>query len=140
MRLSNRQHDEQVKLELSMTSMIDVVFLLLIFFLVTTTFVRPEHQMQSAIKVDNQSAASNNVDLELAIIEIIPSGTSFVYKLGAVSSSDISEISTVLKTFTNKDDGAFVRVHDDAPFDMAAIAINACKTDGFYVVSYIPLK
>ena len=38
MKLSNRQIDKK-RLELSMTSMIDVVFLLLIFFIVTTTFV-----------------------------------------------------------------------------------------------------
>ena len=46
MKLSNRAVDSRSnKIELSMTSMIDVVFLLLIFFLVTTTFVRPEKQL-----------------------------------------------------------------------------------------------
>jgi biopolymer transport protein ExbD len=43
MKLSNRRFIGDVnKIELSMTAMIDVVFLLLIFFLVTTTFVPPE--------------------------------------------------------------------------------------------------
>ena len=40
MKLSNRQRDTNKQMELSMTSMIDVVFLLLIFFLVTSSYVR----------------------------------------------------------------------------------------------------
>ena len=71
MKLSNRQRDTNKQMELSMTSMIDVVFLLLIFFLVTTTFVAPERQLKSNIKVQNQSTSSRPKDLEPAIIDVV---------------------------------------------------------------------
>ena len=45
----------------------------------------------------------------------------------------------LLKQFENKIDGAFVRVSDDVPFDMAAAAIQACKTAKFLTVSYVPM-
>ena len=49
------------------------------------------------------------------------------------------ELVQVLRQFENKFDGAFVRVSDDAPFDMVAAAIQACKTARFATVSYVPL-
>ena len=70
MKLSHRLRGTQ-RLELSMTSMIDVVFLLLIFFLVTTTFVRPEREVVSAIKVDQKDASENQSVLEPAIVDVI---------------------------------------------------------------------
>lgn len=139
MRLSSRQVDRNVKLQLSMTSMIDVVFLLLVFFLVTTTFVPPEKHLRPAIKVNRESNSSAKVDLEPAIVDIVREGDSFVYRLGAITSTDIEEIRKVLDSFENKGDGAFVRTSGEAPFEMAAFAINACKNTGFFVVSYIPL-
>jgi biopolymer transport protein ExbD len=140
MKLSVQHLNREVKLELSMTSMIDVVFLLLIFFLVTTSFIRPEHRLRSSIKVDQQTEARGAVDLEPAIIDIIPEGGGFVFRLGGVKSSELEPIGDVLATFQNYDEGAFVRVVDAAPFDMPARAINLCKQKGFELVTLIPLE
>jgi biopolymer transport protein ExbD len=139
MKLSNR-HQNQVKLELSMTSMIDVVFLLLIFFLVTTTFLRPEQQVKSAIKVIEQDAQQSRSDLEPAIVDVILQNEKVVFKLGAIRTSEIAEIRKSLEQFENKSDGAFVRVADDVPFEQAAQAIGACHASGFESVSYLPLR
>ncbi len=49
MKALNRQDDE---FKMNLTPLLDVVFLLLVFFLVSTSFVRPEH----AIDVDLPSA------------------------------------------------------------------------------------
>ncbi len=140
MKLSNRQRDKSKKIELSMTSMIDVVFLLLIFFLVTTTFVTPERQIKSNIKVQNQSTATRPSDLDPAVIDVVQLNGKSVYKLGAITTNDIDELKKTLEAFENKFDGAFVRVSDDVEFGKAALAVNACKQAGFSLVSYIPLK
>ena len=140
MKLSNRQRDKSNKIELSMTSMIDVVFLLLIFFLVTTTFVTPERQLKSNIKVQNQSAASRPSDLDPAIIDVVQINGKSVYKIGAITTNDLDELQETLNAFQNKFDGAFVRVSDDVEFGKAALAINVCKQAGFSLVSYVPLK
>lgn len=139
MKLSNRsKEDRQTNIQLSMTSMIDVVFLLLIFFLVTTTFVRPEKQLLSSIKVQEKNASDAKSDLEPAIVEVLGSEDRVRYRLGAIVTNELEEIEKILKTFENKMDGAFVKVDDDVPFDHVAKVIAACKRAGFFVVSYLP--
>lgn len=139
MKLSTRQRRE-TKLELSMTSMIDVVFLLLIFFLVTTTFIRPEKRLLSAIEDREQQSVESDSELEPAIVDVVRVDGRVVFRIGAVTSTDLDKIKPVLDSFDNKDEGAFVRVADDVPFDFAARAIGCCKSAGFVNVSYVPLK
>ena len=140
MKLTNKKPQTPDKIELSMTSMIDVVFLLLIFFLVTTTFVKSERQLRPAIKVNDRSAAQTQSDLQPAIIKIVRGPSGFVYRLGSQDFTDVDRLSRILDTFENKYDGAFVMVSDDAPFQMAAEAIQVCKSTGFVGVSYVPLS
>jgi biopolymer transport protein ExbD len=123
-----------------MVSMIDIVFLLLIFFLVTTTFVRPEVRLASAIRTQLESASDAATDLDPARIEIVQRGSEFVYRIGQVESADWSDVEQILSTFRRKDVGAFVRCIDEAPFDLPARAIHACKQLGFEPVTYLPLK
>lgn len=139
MKLSRRQHRNN-PLELSMTSMIDVVFLLLIFFIVTTTFVRPERQLLSAIQVREKQAADSNANLDPAIIDVVRQNGAILFRLGAVRTNDIRTLEPILQSFPNKSAGAFVRAADDAPYEAAAQAIGVCKAADFPTVSYLPLE
>lgn len=123
-----------------MTSMIDVVFLLLIFFLVTTTFVRPEREISAAIKVEEKDAAENNSMLEPAIVDVVLSGKESLFRIGAVRTNNLAEVEKILQGFENKSEGAFVRVSGDVPYEAAAQAIGACRSAGFSNVSYLPLE
>ncbi len=123
-----------------MTSMIDVVFLLLIFFIVTTTFVRPERQIQSAIKVNEKQQSRSQSILDPAIVDISKTGSEIFFRIGAVRTNDLEEIKQLLRGFEDKSEGAFVRVADDVPFEAAAQAIGVCKACGFSTVSYLPAK
>lgn len=125
-----------------MTSMIDVVFLLLVFFMVTAAFIETERNLDSAIEVKKSSAAESQSDLEPAVVEIVPSGGRYVYKLGAREMTSEDELLEVLEQFpaAARADGAFVRVSDGAPFRMAAAAIQTAKTAGFLVVTYVPKR
>ncbi|MBP87586.1 MAG: hypothetical protein CMJ64_12820 [Planctomycetaceae bacterium] len=138
MKLSSRKREQGRKITLSMTSMIDVVFLLLIFFMTTASFVKTERDLDSAIKVNDKSS-SEATDMEPAIVEIVPGGGSFVYRVGGRELMSREELEEVLRGFPNKLDGAFVQVSDEAPFRMAAAAIQACKNADFEAVSYVPL-
>ena len=120
-----------------MTSMIDVVFLLLIFFMTTASFVKTERNLDPAIKLKEQSN-SRSSDLEPAIVEVVPSGGRYVYRIGGLELKTENELVDVLRQFPDKLDGAYVRVSDGAPFRMAAAAIQACKTAQFNVVAYVP--
>lgn len=123
-----------------MVSMIDIVFLLLIFFLVTTSFVRPERRLDSSLQSRPGRAATPPTDLDPAIIDVIRRESGFAFRIGQVESSDLGAIEQVLGTFRNKELGALVRAVDDAPFDMPARAISACHRLGFQPVTYVPLK
>ncbi len=140
MKLSSHKIERESRIELSMTSMIDVVFLLLIFFMTTASFVRTERELDSGIKVDRQAAGQQQSDFEPAIIDVIRSDGSFVFRVGTRDITSQQELVQVLRQFENKADGAFVRVSDDVPFDKAAAAIQACKTAKFLTVSYVPLE
>jgi len=123
-----------------MTSMIDVVFLLLIFFLVTTTFVRPERQLLSAIQSNEREAAKSETLLEPAVVNVLQLGDKPSYRIGAVTTDNIEEVKRILQGFENKTEGAWVRVADDVPFEFAARAIGACKSAGFSAVAWLPAE
>ena len=139
MRLSNRKFlNRRPSLEISMTSMIDVVFLLLIFFLVTTTFIKPERQLNSAIKVERTDAGLKNSDLDPALLDLFVVNDRVVFQLGARQTTNLDDLKPVLEDFDNKLDGAFVRVTGLVPFDHAARAIGLFKSCGYEHVSYLP--
>jgi biopolymer transport protein ExbD len=137
MKLSNRRLQRHRRIQLSMTSMIDVVFLLLIFFLTTASFVPTERDLESTMRVRSTSATAS--DLQPAVVDVVPGRTGFVYRLGQRELNDSEELLDLLARFDNKAQGAFVRVSDRAPFRMAAAAVQVCKTAGFASVSYIPM-
>jgi biopolymer transport protein ExbD len=126
------------KLDMQMTSMIDVVFLLLIFFMVTSSFHKTERELDPAVKVERK-AGRQAQDLAPAIVEIVRGASGdFVYKLGGREMTSPAELTQVLVQFDNKSSGAFVRASDATPYAMAAAAIQACKDARFLSVSYVP--
>jgi len=139
MKLSSHKLERASRLELSMASMIDVVFLLLIFLMTTSRFVKTERDLDSGIKVERQSAGQQQSDFEPAIVDVVESNGSYVFRLGTREFTTQQALANVLRQFENKSNGAFVRGSDGVPFDKVAAAIQACKTARFATVSYVPL-
>ena len=139
MRLTSRSAKHGGTLDLPLTSMIDVVFLLLIYFLVTTSLIQTERELESGIKVERRSGASAS-DLAPAVVEVVRGPSGDVYRLGGRELASRQELTALLAQFENKLDGAFVRVADDVSVDSAAAAVQACKDANFVSVSYVPLK
>ena len=140
MKLSSRNLHRPVNLELTMTSLIDVVFLLLIFFLVTTTFTKPEMQLLPNIKVDDETAASES-PMQIESVYVLPgSDGKGAYKIGSVITTDIDELEKILTGASDESklDGVMVYVNPEAPFGKAVEAFNACRQSGFLIVSYVP--
>ena len=74
MRRSSLLNQEQDDTEVNLTPMLDVVFILLIFFIVTTSFVR-----ESGIEVDPPQASTAEVQSQSSIlIAITPEGEIWV--------------------------------------------------------------
>lgn len=121
--------------------MIDVVFQLLIFFLVTLSVTRTEKNLDSAIQSGNPKTAVKS-DLEPVVIEIVrggPGGGGWSFKVGSKQLASGDELLALLKQMPNKvENAAFVRAPDEAPFDLAATAIQMAKTAGYLAVHYVP--
>ena len=137
MRLSNRKNKGPT-VELQMTSMIDVTFLLLIFFMITSSFIKTERELDPQLKVNKQAPTSATSRVEPVIIDLVAVGNGFVMRLGGRDFSTAPELSGVLRQLPHPGEGAFVRVPPNAPFELAATAIQACKTAGILQVSYVP--
>ena len=127
-----------------MTSMIDVVFLLLIFFITTTAFVKTERELNPAIKVKSDSAPQQQIQLDPAEVRVERNQAGqMVYRLGGSEFRSVERLAQRLRVSFSQEQkieqGAFVHVSDEAPFAMAAGAIQACKSAGFIGVSYVPI-
>jgi biopolymer transport protein ExbD len=119
--------------------MIDMVFLLLVYFMTTSSLVKTERNLDSAIKDRSRGSSAAARDLEPAVVEVARGGAGFVYRVGNRELTNPEELTGVLRQFPNKVDGAYVRVSDEAPFRMAAAAIQACKNAQFTAVAYVPM-
>ncbi len=140
MRLTRYRPFKAAGLEMSTASLIDVVFLLLIFFLVTTTYLPPEHELDPAILVERQAKGASSVNIEPLSIEIVRHEGVAVYRVGATIGTELATIQPIIDQYPEKTAGAWIRLSDDVPFGMAALAVNACKAAGFQAVSLVPLR
>ncbi len=139
MKLSNQGKQADANpIELSMTAMIDVVFLLLIFFLVTSTFVQPEQQVAADIQTERTAGNQASTDWQPALIEIIGSGEQTIFQLGAIRTNRLTDLKVPLQQFPNKSEGAMVQVGNGASFEQVAQVIGMCKSAGFVSVAYLP--
>src|SRR6478672_1633642 len=106
MRLTSRHAARGGTLELPMTSMIDIVFLLLIYFLSTTTMIKAEREIEAATQV-RRSQVGSRQNLEPAVVQVTRGGDGFVMKLGGREFTSQEELTELLRQFPNKADGAF---------------------------------
>lgn len=123
-------------LRLPLTSMIDVIFLLLIFFMATTTFSKPESHLSPGLR-EERAGASRAADLEPQIVEVRREGAVDVFQIGARVFSDKPALVAALRELP-KDPGVFVRVANNVAVGSAAAAVQACRDAGFDKVSYVP--
>lgn len=120
-----------------LTPLVDVVFLLLIYFLLTTTNAIPESALSPALQAITVSGGTPS-DLEPQVIEIerLPSGET-VYRIGSRSVSTHEALLEILRVLP-KEAGVFVRATPEVRVDALAAALQACNDAGFTGVTYVP--
>jgi biopolymer transport protein ExbD len=124
--------------ELPLTSLIDVIFLLLIFFLLTSSFSVNESQLVSGLQVE-RSLQTSRADLQPQVINVELRDGKPVFRLGDRVTGDQAELTGILARLP-KESGVFVRVSDLVPVEFAAAALQASKDAGFTKVSYVPAR
>jgi biopolymer transport protein ExbD len=120
---------------LPLISLIDVVFLLLVYFLVTSDFSQQERRLPSAVQTEGGGARS--VELQPQIVEITTDAEGVRFTIGQVMVRDRAGLVSVL-TRLPREPGVAVRSAPDAPISAIATAIQAAKDAGFEKRSYVP--
>lgn len=135
MRLARRARAEGSILGvLPMTSMIDVVFLLLIFFMVTASFSADEDTLSSALATEGGASAGA---LQPQVVRIRNNTGVTVYEIGAHRLRSVNSLRNLLGVLP-KEQGVVFRVSDEVPIADAASALQAAHDAGFVKRSYVP--
>lgn len=120
---------------LPMTSMIDVVFLLLIFFLVTANFAEREDRLTSTIQSERTGAAVQDLQPQIVTVEL--SGSRVVFRVGERAVQTGRALQALLAQLP-KEAGVAVKVDDRVPIQAAATALQAAHDAGFTKRTYVP--
>jgi biopolymer transport protein ExbD len=121
---------------LQMASMIDVVFLLLIYFMLTTTLEPPESQLTPALATDEPGRPTA---LQPQTIEHARAETGDGFRVGERVLADQASLTAVLAELP-KDAGIVVRSPDGVRVAWAAAAVQAARDAGFEKVTYAPRR
>jgi biopolymer transport protein ExbD len=120
---------------LPLISLIDVVFLLLIYFLVTSNFSQQERRIPSAVQTEGGGVRS--VELQPQIIEVSVDAQGVRYAIGQVAVRDKASLTSVLGRLP-REPGVAIRSAPDAPVSAIAAALQAAQDAGFEKRSYVP--
>ncbi len=118
-----------------MTSMIDVVFLLLIFFLLTANFSQSEDRLQATIQSEQSGSSISELQPQVVSVEMIQGRVGFRIGERAVFTGQALE---AILTQLPKEAGVAVKVDDRVPIQAAATALQAAHDAGFTKRTYVP--
>lgn len=120
---------------LPLISLIDVVFLLLVYFLVTSDFSSEEHRLPSAVQT--QGGGVRSAELQPQVIEIGVDAEGPHFSIGQVRVRDKASLVAVLDRLP-REPGVAVRASPRSPVSAVALALQAASDAGFEKRSYVP--
>lgn len=126
---------EQVRLHLA--SMIDVIFLLLIFFIVNTQFILPESHLDPNIQTRNDRESASAADFTPQVLTVESLDGRPAYRLGSRIVRDRKQLLPMLEALP-KDLGMFVQIGDAVSVEFTVSAIQSCHDAGFEKITYVP--
>ena len=127
------------RLTMNLASMIDVTFLLLVYFIVSTVMARPEDQLTSAIQTRDAETAGSEIDFQPQIVEVLRLDGAPAYVIGDRRLRDLGGLRAVLDDLPTEL-GVFIRVSGDIPVEFALSAVQAARDAGFEQVTYVPVE
>ncbi len=122
---------------LSLSSMIDVVFLLLAYFLITTVVTQREDRLTPNLQLERDASGGETQDFEPQVVEVLVIDSSVVFRIGGRDFTERAALIAALEELP-KDPGLFIRVTDGPSVGDAAMAIQCGRDAGFEEVTYVP--
>ncbi len=142
---ARRRRGQTVAISVNLTPMIDVTFLLLIFFLVTTSFERPEGLLRAQLPKD---AGVPTVALPISpiVLRVLSTGSGFddfvirIDRFGDVP-SDFNVLADYLRDIQNKpgfddDTPVVIKAGDEVRWDHVVNSWNAAVRAGFRNIAF----
>ncbi len=127
------QNREPQPAAMQMAPMIDIVFLLLIFFIVTWQFSREEMDLKIAVPTSEEGADPKRVLGEI-VLNVRADGSVSVW--GETTSKD--QLKDTLSAIATQHENQPVRVRGDAttPFQRIVEVIDTCQQAGIWNISF----
>lgn len=123
---------------LQITAMIDVVFLLLIYFLLSTSYSPPESELVPALQTE-QVEGGRAADLEPQVVRVDVFAGEPGFRIGERVLRSRDALREVLADLP-KEGGVFIEGADRVSVRWATAAIQASRDAGFEKVTYVPSR
>ena len=123
------QNTPKREMSINLTPLIDVVFLLLIFFMVSTSFTR---ETQIELELPKAEGTPLEIDVEVVEISVDSTGNFYVNKQALIN----TQIETVKKAIVKVSDGnnslpLIISADAKAPYQAVITAMDAAGQEGF---------
>ncbi len=123
---------------LQLVSMVDMIFLLLIYFLASTSYAPPESHLAPALMAQ-QIAGGRAADLQPQVVEVAPVAGEPAFRIGEHVLRSSDALREVLESLP-KDGGVFIKGSGNVATQWAIEAIQAARDAGFVKVTYVPME
>lgn len=128
----NFRHRKKRNLEISITPMIDVVFLLLIFFMVTTTFNK-NNALQITLP---ESESKESVPRQLLVLSI-DSKSQYYLNDQLLADNNLSTLgSSLVSVFKDQDQALVINADALAPYQAVVNALDIAGRVGFVQITF----
>lgn len=121
--------------KLPLIGMIDVFFLLLVYFLTSATITPAEEELAAALSAETEDASAASLEPQVIRVGSAEAGDAR-FAVSGVSLSSQAELTRLLEQLP-KEPGVFVRASDDAVVADVAAALQACSDAGFERITYV---
>jgi len=132
------QQEEREEPEINLTSLIDVVFLLLIFFMVSTTFER-----QALLRLDLPEASTAETESVPEVVEFVitDDGRLFVGDNELVDQRQATVQAAMVERFREQPDAVLViRADAEAPHRLVVRVLDSAAAEGIRRVSIAAIE
>ena len=128
----NFRHRKKRNLEISITPMIDVVFLLLIFFMVTTTFNK-----NTALQITLPESGSKELAPRKLLVLSIDSKSQYYLNEQPLADKKLSTLTRSLASvFKNKEQALVINADALAPYQAVVNALDIAGRVGFVQITF----
>ncbi len=134
--LLTRQKRKTIPPELNMAAMIDVVFLLLIFFMCTSSLQHPERKLLAWLPQSSQASEPVS-DFEPVVITVTGGPGAAVLECDGVPCTGIRELRRELRLRRQVADmPVIIRGDEGVPFELMVDVMDICYEEEFQQVAY----